>query len=98
MVKKEEDGEDELEKTYITVYQLPSMQMCEDSDGNKTSIPVNGIKEFMWAPNRNIIVYASFPQGENVMPRVTFMEMPSRRVHSEYTMNNSTDLKLFYHP
>ncbi len=59
-------------KTYITVYELPTMQMTTDMDGNRTSIVVNGLKEFMWVPGKNVIVHSSFPPGENAKPRVTF--------------------------
>jgi len=56
------------------------MKMIEDGDGNRTSLYVEGLKEFLWAPNRNVLIYTSFPPGENVFPRVCFTEMPSRRV------------------
>jgi hypothetical protein len=74
------------------------MKLCEDGDGNRTSIFVPGLRDIMWVPNRNWVVYTSFPPGENVMPRVTFIEMPSRRIIDMHTVNGSTDLKMFYHP
>jgi len=70
--QEEEIEKVEIEKTYVTVYQLPSMQMTEDYDGNKTSIFVDGLRDFTWAPHKNVLVYTSFPSGENVFPRVTF--------------------------
>lgn len=63
-----------------------------------TSVLVEGLKEFVWVPNKNVIAHASFPPGENTMPRVTFMEVPSMRKLSTQTLVNSTDLKLYYHP
>jgi len=49
-VEGDEDNEKmeqiDIEKTYITVYKLPTMEMTQDSDGNKTSIFVDGLKEF----------------------------------------------------
>jgi len=71
---------DDSEKTYITTYELPSMAMCQDSEGNKTSIFVDGLSEFTWAPHKNVLIYTSFPDGETVFPRVSFMEMPTRRL------------------
>jgi hypothetical protein len=56
------------------------MKMIEDSDGNRTSIYVEGLKEFMWAPNKNVLISTSFPAGENVFPRINFVEIPTRRV------------------
>jgi len=70
----------ETTKTYVTVYELPSMKMCEDGDENRTSIFVDGLREFKWAPHRNVIIHTSFPEGENVYPRISFIEMPTRRV------------------
>lgn len=103
--KEKDDGEEkeaaetiEIEKTYITVYELPSMKMLEDSDGNRTSVFVDGLKEFMWAPHKNVIVYTAFPTGENVFPRVNFMEMPTRRVLKTETFKDCQDLRIYFHP
>lgn len=65
------------------------MVSCADADGNKTPIPVNGLDAFLWMPNRNVLVYSSFPADENAKPRVTFQEMPSRRILNIHTMNDS---------
>lgn len=54
--------------------------MVEDSDGNRSSIYVEGLKEFLWARNKNVLIYTSFPEGENVYPRISFQELPSRTV------------------
>jgi len=56
------------------------MKMTKDLDGHPTSIFVDGIKEFIWAPHKNALIHTSFPAGENAYPRITFLEMPSRRV------------------
>ena len=32
------------------------------------------------------------------MPRVSFIEMPSRREIASHTVTNSQDLKIYYHP
>ena len=56
------------------------MKMVEDSDGNRSSLYVEGLKEFLWAKNKNVLIHTSFPEGENVMPRVSFVELPSRTV------------------
>jgi uncharacterized protein with WD repeat len=62
------------------------------------AIHVNGLEKFMWMPNRNILVYTSFPSDENARPRVTFLEMPSRRTLKDHTLNNSLEMDMFYHP
>jgi len=41
------------------------MELIATDDGIKKSITVEGIEDWMWAPNRNIIVYSSFPSDDN---------------------------------
>jgi len=87
-IKKRENGEEveevqvptETIKSFIAVYELPTMKMIEDSDGNRSSIYVEGLNEFQWAPNKNVLIHTSFPAGENVFPRISFTEIPTRRV------------------
>lgn len=74
------------------------MKMTKDGDGHPTSIFVDGIKEFKWAPHKNALIHTSFPAGENVYPRITFLDMPSRRVLQVYSAKDSTNLKLYLHP
>lgn len=56
-----EEEKSEVTKTFISCYELPSMQMCEDLDGNKVSISVDGLKDFTWSPVTTVIVHTSFP-------------------------------------
>mmetsp|Transcript_31429 Transcript_31429/g.48043 ORF Transcript_31429/g.48043 Transcript_31429/m.48043 type:complete len:522 (-) Transcript_31429:13-1578(-) len=94
-----EDGEIEVEKQFIAVYELPSMRLCEDSDGNRTSIIANGLKEVEWAPNSNHLVYTIFPQeSDNAFPKVVFQEVPSRLKAHEHTFKDSKELRMYYHP
>ena len=74
------------------------MQLLEDSDGNRTSIPVEGIKEFVFAPHRNMIEHTSFPGDQNVFPRITFMDLPSRQILHMHTAKDSQELRLYIHP
>lgn len=95
---REVEEEEKKYKTFIAVYELPSMKMISDSDGNRTSIPVDGLQEFHWAPHKSMIIYNSIPDGENVMPRTVFLEIPSRRELLVHTMKDSRELKLYIHP
>jgi uncharacterized protein with WD repeat len=74
------------------------MKMIVDMDGNRTSIPIEGLKEFHWAPHRNMLIFNSFPKGENIMPRTTFMDVPSRISVLVHTMKDSKELQLYIHP
>ena len=74
------------------------MKMTEDNEGNRSSLCVDGFNEFLWAPHKNVIIHTSFPEGDNVYPRISFVEMPSRRLLGMHSAKNSTDLKLYLHP
>ena len=68
------------------------MKMVADMDGNRTSIPVEGLEEFHWSPKQNMLIFNSFPEAENQMPRTTFMEIPSRREKLVHTMKDAQKL------
>ena len=74
------------------------MKMTKDSDGHPTSIYIDGVKDFQWTPHKNVIIHTSFPTGDNVYPRITFLDMPSRRVLQIYSAKDSVELKLYQHP
>ena len=92
------EPEEEPTPNQVSVYELPSCKLCADNDGNRTSIPVDGVKDFLWFPNKNWIVYTSFPKSENVQPRVTFLEFPSRRQMHNHTIKDCSDMKMYMHP
>ena len=65
------------------------MKMQKDSDGNRTSILIDWLDDFIWSPHKNVLVYSSFPAGENSLPRVSFMELPGRVHLHSHTMKDS---------
>lgn len=65
------------------------MKMQRDPDGNRTSVLIDGLENFEWAPHKNVLVYSSFPAGENSLPRVSFMELPGRIHLHSHTMKDS---------
>lgn len=90
-VEGEEAPEEEEEeyKTLISIFELPSMKLLKDLDGNRTSIPVDGLQEFQFMPNKPILVYSSAPKDTNMLPRITFIELPSRRSLHMHTLKDS---------
>jgi len=72
--------------------------MCSDFDDNKTSIYVDGLADFEWAPHKNVLIHTSHPEGANAYPRVTFQEMPSRRLLSVFTAKDSVEMTIVQHP
>lgn len=73
------------------------MELIENDEGLKKSITVDGIEEFYWCPNKNIVVYSAFPEENNAVPRIGFIEVPSRRTTIK-TFANSKDFKIYFHP
>ena len=65
------EEKEEVVRTYITVYEMPVCKIITDAHGDRTSIKVDGLESFEWAPHKNIIAHTSFPEGENALPRIT---------------------------
>ena len=57
---KKEGSEQVKKKMGITVFELPSMQILQNRDGQKKSITIDGIKDWDWCPTRNTLVYSCF--------------------------------------
>jgi len=57
-------------KSYISVYEVTStlVKIAKDNNDDRTSIHVDGLSDFLWAPHKNMIIHTSFPSGENVYP------------------------------
>ena len=54
--EQEKDGKTKT-KEGLSVYTLPSMQLLVDNEGAKKSITVDGITDWEWCPNRNLVVF-----------------------------------------
>ena len=57
---RKEGSEDVKIKDGVTVFELPSMQILQNKDGQKKSITISGIKDWEWAPSRNTLIYSYF--------------------------------------
>lgn len=73
------------------------MELLTNEEGQKKSITIDGIDDFQWAPHQNFLVYTAFP-GENVLPRIGFIEVPSRRQLALRTIAKSQAFRLYFHP
>lgn len=74
-----------------------------NKEGLKKSITIEGIRDWMWCPHKNMIVYSAFYKQEDeekqkVDPKIGFMKIPERRVIDQKTMKNSEELTLVMHP
>ncbi len=99
--EQEKDGKTKI-KEGLSVYTLPSMQLLVDSEGQKKSITVEGITDWEWSPNRNLVVFTSFiktAEGQtHIDPKVGFLKIPERKIVSLKSMKSSESLKLVLHP
>jgi translation initiation factor 3 subunit B len=111
-IKKEEEKSSKV-KEGISVYSLPSMEMIARADGQKKSITIEGIKDWMWIPGKDAIAYSCFYGTEQLNdededyeekksqlkpPRIGFISIPSRIMLQTFTFNDSLELRFFMHP
>ena len=73
-IEEAEPTEDD-EKVYVSIFEMPSCKLLKDDQGDRTSIYVEGLRDFEWAPHKNVIVYTSFPEGENAYPRIIMTQI-----------------------
>ena len=90
--------EEPEERTYISVFQMPECKLMKDTQGDRTSIFIEGLDDFAWAPHCNVLVSTSFPAGENAYPRVIMQQVPSRQTLKTHTMKDCKELRMFWHP
>ena len=109
-LKKE--GTDEVKiKEGISVYSLPTMEMISNREGQKKSITVNGIKDWMWVPGKNMLVYSCFfgtekfldqeevkTEGQFMDPRIGFMTVPDRAQIQTINLTDSMSVKFKMNP
>lgn len=85
-------------RTYISIYGLEDCKLIKDSQGDRTSIYVEGLDDFSWAPHKNALVHTSFPSGDNALPRITIQSVPSRQVLNVHTLKDSNEMVIYWHP
>lgn len=73
------------------------MQLLANSEGQKKSITIEGITDWLWAPNKNLIVYSCFftstEEGQPALdPKIGFLKIPERKTISLKTMKGSESL------
>lgn len=54
---KKEGSNEVKKKEGISVYELPSMELLKNQEGQKKSITIPGIRDWAWAPQRNTLTY-----------------------------------------
>jgi len=94
LTKETEEGQ--KEKTGVSVYELPSMHLLENAKKQKKSITIHGVQAFEWAPHDNFFVYTAFQEGQ--VPKIGFIEIPTRRELTSKAMPGTESLDITFHP
>lgn len=83
----------------IHIYESSTMKLLKDPahPDKRTSVKVDGIKDFAWCPTENRIAYW-VPEMENAPARVTIIEVPSRVEVRQKNLYNLQDCHLHWHP
>lgn len=99
--EQEKEGKSKI-KEGLSVYTLPSMQLLTNSEGQKKSITIDGVTDWEWFPNRNLIVFSTFITAEEgqtpIDPKIGFLKIPDRKIISFKSMKNSESLTIVLHP
>lgn len=77
------------------------MELLKTVDGVKKSITIDAIDDWDWVPGRNVIAYTAHldePATSNIIPRISFMSIPSRRVIGTQNFKGCLSLKMTMHP
>ena len=91
-----------VKKDVLTVYELPSMRMILDKKENMRMPVKNGVKQFSWFPNNNIIIAISEKYDVNnkkklISSTLDFIEIPSRNTFPPSSLANSSIVDLVWH-
>lgn len=86
-----------VSKQGLSIYTLPTMELLE-KDGVKKSHTINGIESFYWSPTQNMICYSASPEGNNQLPKIGFLAVPSRQTKKEIIAKDAEDCTIVFHP
>lgn len=73
-----------IDKQYVSVFELPSMQIIKDPIKNvKSTIPLTNIRKIEWHTTRNILICLAYPQmrdkpASQSSTKITLIEIPTR--------------------
>jgi translation initiation factor 3 subunit B len=81
----------------IYVYESASMKLIKDKADKRSSVKVEGVRQFFWSPTDNM-VSLWIPEYENNPAKVILMELPTRTELSQKNLFNVADLRMDWHP
>jgi len=80
----------------IHVYESSSMKLIRDKDDKRTSIKVEGVRQFLWSPTDHY-VSLWIPEHTNNPAKVVLMELPSRQELRQKNLFSVADLRMMWH-
>ena len=80
----------------IYVYESASMKLIKDKNDKRTSVRVEGVRQFMWSPTDNY-VSLWIPEHTNNPAKVVLMELPTRTELRQKNLFNVADLRMTWH-
>mmetsp|Transcript_34406 Transcript_34406/g.107948 ORF Transcript_34406/g.107948 Transcript_34406/m.107948 type:complete len:675 (+) Transcript_34406:83-2107(+) len=80
----------------IYVYESSTMKLIKDKNDKRSSIKVDGVRQFTWSPTDNI-VSLWIPEHLNNPAKVILMELPSRVELRQKNLFQVADLRMTWH-
>ena len=80
----------------IYCYESSSMKLIKDKADKRSSVKVEGVRQFMWSPTDNIISMW-IPEHTNNPAKVVLMELPSRDELRQKNLFSVADLRMTWH-
>ena len=80
----------------IFVYETSTMKLIKDKHDKRSSVKVEGVRQFLWSPSDNI-VSLWVPEHTNNPAKVVLMEMPSRAELRQKNLFSVADLRMTWH-
>jgi len=80
----------------IYVYESSSMKLIRDKGEKRSSVKVDGVRQFIWSPTDNVMSLW-VPEHLNQPAKVSLMEMPSRTELRQKNLFSVADLRMTWH-
>ena len=89
-----------IKEEKLIIYELPTMKMIKDKQGNRVPIKDN-VTNFAWFPNNNIIISITEKYDNNkkklLNSTMDFIEIPSRNTYPRSSIANGNIIDLVWH-
>jgi len=80
----------------IYCYESSTMKLIKDPQDKRSSVKVEGVRQFLWSPTDNM-VSLWIPEHTNNPAKVVLMELPSRKELRQKNLFSVADLRMQWH-